>query len=143
MSIAYYNVAILEDNKCNRDIIEKLIEYFGYTSKTYSNGFEFINDYPNNDFDVILTDIHMPNINGLETMKKISELYIEIPPIIVMTADIIENLEQLCINYGIVDIIKKPINIYELKKILLKYINIDVNVKNNKIKGKFCKSTWL
>ncbi len=75
-----------------------------------ANGFEALNDLENNDYDLILMDIHMPVLDGIETTKRIrlEPKWMHIP-IIALTADSTLENRLACIRAGMNEVISKPI----------------------------------
>ncbi len=82
------NVLIVEDSKAIRSLIRIALEESGdFFAQEASNGFEALKMLPTRKFDLIITDINMPDINGLELIGfvKANETYKDIPLIIVST----------------------------------------------------------
>ena len=82
------NVLIVEDSKAIRSLIRiALEEEGGFFTTEASNGFEALRTLPSRKFDLIITDINMPDINGLELISfvKSNDAYRDIPLIIVST----------------------------------------------------------
>jgi two-component system chemotaxis response regulator CheY len=82
------NVLIVEDSKAIRSLIRiALEEEGGFSTTEANNGFEALRTLPSRAFDLIITDINMPDINGLELISfvKSNEAYKDIPLIIVST----------------------------------------------------------
>lgn len=100
-------ILIVEDNKINQMITKKILEKKKMRCTVVDNGLDAIKQVEEGDFDVILMDIHMPGISGIEATKKIREFNKTIP-IIALTATTIEdNLEDFY-NAGFNEFIPKP-----------------------------------
>lgn len=100
-------ILIVEDNKINQMITKKILEKKKMVCTVVDNGLEAIKQVKEGNFDVILMDIHMPGISGIEATKKIRE-FNKTVPIIALTAITIEdNLEDFY-NAGFSEFIPKP-----------------------------------
>ncbi|MCL9805237.1 ATP-binding protein [Flavobacterium amniphilum] len=78
-------VLLVEDNKINQIVTERILGKFGFETQIVENGFEAIERIQHTVFDVILMDINMPQLNGFETTKLIREKGFEVP-VIALTA---------------------------------------------------------
>ena len=76
----------------------------------------------NNDFDLILTDIHMPYHNGDEILKLVREEQKKSTPIIIISSDTEEEVIALALKSGVNAFVEKPINSDKLQKVLKKFI---------------------
>lgn len=89
------------------------------------NGIELVNKYKENPADLILTDVHMPEMSGIEASEKIRE-YEKITgrytPIIALTAGALTEEREKCLNAGMDDFLTKPFSSDEITDILKKYI---------------------
>lgn len=100
-------ILIVEDNKINQMITKKILENKKMRCTAVDNGLDAIKQVENGDFDIILMDIHMPGISGIEATKKIRE-FNKTVPIIALTAITIEdNLEDFY-SAGFNEFIPKP-----------------------------------
>jgi signal transduction histidine kinase/CheY-like chemotaxis protein len=116
-------VLVVEDNKINQIVTQKIIEKSNSTCTIAENGFEAIEILSKNKFDIILMDINMPLINGFETSKKIREMAIE-TPIIALTAYSRNEILDKSKSCGINDILIKPFEPNKLFEIIANQINI-------------------
>ena len=114
-------VLIVDDNKVNILIAERIIKKFNPEITTCMNGFDAIELIKNNNYDIVLLDHMMPEIDGIETMKELKSLNIKLPIIFALTANSYDGLKEMYINEGFDDYIAKPINIKELNKLLQNY----------------------
>ncbi len=115
------NILVVEDNIINMKIVLKMLQKLKILNISQaSNGLEALNLIKNNTFDIILMDVHMPELNGLETTKKIRDFNIQIP-IIAMTASTFDNEIKQCMDSGMTDKLLKPFTLLDLKKILTKW----------------------
>jgi serine/threonine protein kinase/CheY-like chemotaxis protein len=102
---------VVDDNEVNRDMLSRRLSRKGYQVKTASNGHEALKMVENGSFDLILLDIMMPGLNGIEVLKILRQKYSTAElPIIMATAkdrseDVVEALEL-----GANDYVTKPID---------------------------------
>jgi len=113
-------ILVAEDNLVNQKLINQWLNNMGYHPDTAGNGHEVIDALNRQSYDVILMDIHMPEMDGLEATKQILA---KIPagkrPIIVaLTAGVVDADKVLCIEAGMSQFLSKPFKVEELVKIL-------------------------
>jgi signal transduction histidine kinase/CheY-like chemotaxis protein len=102
-------ILVVDDNKLNLMITKKIVENANAFCETIDNGYGAINLTKNKQFDLILMDVHMPNIDGLEATRQIRKFNKNIP-IIALTAVDFETNQQAILESGMNDIISKPFN---------------------------------
>lgn len=103
-------VLIVEDNKINQMITKKMIENKGMTCEMIDNGEEAISIIKaDNEFDLVLMDVHLPGINGTLATAEIRKFNKKIPIIALTAISLNENREML-LSYGMTDVITKPFN---------------------------------
>ncbi|WP_299903302.1 response regulator [uncultured Aquimarina sp.] len=100
-------VLVVEDNKINQLITRKILEKNKMICDVADNGNIAINKTKDNDFDLILMDIHMPGISGIEATKQIREFNTKIPIVALTAVTLDDNLDEFY-NNGFNDIIPKP-----------------------------------
>ncbi|MDN3724578.1 response regulator [Aequorivita sp. SDUM287046] len=100
-------VMIVEDNKINQMITKKILEKKNMVCTVVDNGMDAIKFAKEEDFDIILMDIHMPGISGIEATKKIREFNKTVPIIALTAITIEENLEDFY-KAGFNEFIPKP-----------------------------------
>lgn len=115
------NVLIAEDNKINMALIRELFIKFGAVTDQAVNGKEAIEKLKSNLYDVILMDIHMPVMNGLEATRFIRKEISPTIPIIALTASAMQVDREEAIAAGMDDFISKPIDVELLENVLRKY----------------------
>ncbi|MBN1184374.1 MAG: response regulator [Bacteroidales bacterium] len=114
-------ILIVEDDVANYIYIQEILENAGmkiFLSENGAEAVEFVSR--NTDIDIILMDMKMPVMDGLEATKRIKEKYSHIP-IIMQTAFAQTDDRQMAINGGCDDYISKPFNIDELLELINKY----------------------
>lgn len=114
-----FKLLLVEDNKLNQIVVKFSLKRFGYDIVTANNGFEAIEEFKQNDFDFILMDVMMPEMDGLEATKQIRLLENgQNIPIIALTADVITATENKCMECGMSAHMSKPFEVGKLFDIL-------------------------
>jgi CheY-like chemotaxis protein/HPt (histidine-containing phosphotransfer) domain-containing protein len=104
----------------NQEVGLRILQHIGYTADVAASGKEVLALLRNQTYDVILMDVQMPEMDGLETTKYICEQWSadERPRIIAMTANAMEEDRQRCLAAGMDDYVSKPIRLEELRAAL-------------------------
>ncbi|OAQ40474.1 hypothetical protein A5893_05875 [Pedobacter psychrophilus] len=123
----YLNAKILvvDDNEINRILATRVLAKFGLEVVCADNGFEAIALLQSKDFDLVLMDIHMPELSGYETVKKLRENnddYFNNLPIIALTASILKDDIGEINESGMIDYQLKPFKPDELYAKIIKHI---------------------
>ncbi len=120
------HVLVVEDNQSNAYYIEKLIEVRGVQSTVACDGESALEKIAEEDFQLILLDLHMPGIGGIETLKRLRQFESQQnkahAPVIILTADASEDAKQQSIEYGADGLLTKPIRPPAVYEILSKYL---------------------
>lgn len=114
-SLDNVKILIAEDDLINQSLIYEMLKRKGIIPTVVENGLEMINQYKQKKYDVLLVDIHMPVMGGLETAKKIREMDSQVP-IIALTAAVLPEEKESYYAAGINKIVEKPIAIDTLLK---------------------------
>jgi signal transduction histidine kinase/CheY-like chemotaxis protein len=116
-------VLLAEDNLINSKIAQVLLEKQGINVTIVNDGKEAVEATKTNDFDAVLMDLHMPNMDGFEAAKQIhNSPNTKDLPIIAMTAAVMQQDRENCVAAGMVDFIAKPFDQNEFIDILYKWI---------------------
>lgn len=115
------HVLIVDDNRINQKVTQKTLERRNIKSSLADDGAQAVAMSKANDYDLILMDINMPNINGMEASIMIREFDKNIPIIALTAVELDEGREEI-LNSGINDIIHKPYNIPEFLNTIFKYL---------------------
>jgi len=115
-------ILLVEDNLLNQRIVTFSLKKYNHEVVIANNGVEAIEHFREKKFDVILMDIMMPVMDGLEATVKIRELESESQiekrtPIIALTANTMDNDRDKCISYGMDEFLSKPFDIEKLNSI--------------------------
>ncbi len=115
-------ILIVDDNKINQVVTQKVLEQYGIAHNTASNGKEAIEAAKKNGFDAILMDINMPIMNGIDASKAIRE-FNENTPILALTAtNYLDGINELS-SSGINDSIVKPYKTEDLLDKLIAHVS--------------------
>ncbi len=120
------NALIVDDNKLNLLVAEKMLSNENFDCTTIDNGFDAIELAKNNAYDIILMDINMPKLNGIGTTKRIRE-FDKKTPVIALTAVDVTQLNRQIIQAGLNDYLLKPYNKSNLMEIVQKNIENPFN----------------
>ncbi|MEA5479904.1 GAF domain-containing protein [Pseudanabaena galeata UHCC 0370] len=122
------NILIVEDNIINQKIVLLMLQKLGCQAEIANNGSECVNIIyeraSQTAFDFIFMDVQMPVMDGLTATKIIRQASSSEtrPWIVALTADALQEDYNTCINAGMNDYISKPININQIERSLLKYV---------------------
>jgi CheY-like chemotaxis protein len=108
-------ILLAEDNIVNQKLALRLLEQMGYRADIASNGMEAVDSMERQPYDVILMDVQMPEMDGLDATRLIRKLKdIAQPRIVAMTANAMQGDREMCMAAGMDDYLSKPIRINEL-----------------------------
>jgi two-component system sensor histidine kinase/response regulator len=108
------DILIAEDNKINQNVIMHILGKLGYKPQITENGLEAVAACLKNNYDLILMDMQMPEMDGLEATLVIRKALTEQPVIIALTANTMKGDREECLLAGMNDYISKPVKIDEL-----------------------------
>ncbi|MEK7809996.1 MAG: response regulator [Chloroflexota bacterium] len=113
-------VLLAEDNLVNQKLALRMLERFGYRADMVANGLEVLQALDRQEYDLILMDVQMPEMDGLEATRQIRSQYAahKQPRIVAMTANAMQGDREECLAAGMNDYISKPIKVAELMKAL-------------------------
>lgn len=114
-------VLLVEDNKINQMITQKMLEKRGISCNIIDNGEDAIEDVKVNDYDLILMDVHLPGINGTEATTEIRKFNSHIPIVALTAISLNENREML-LSYGMNEVITKPFEPEHFYTVVTKYL---------------------
>ena len=114
-------ILLAEDNAVNQKLALRLLEQMGYRADVASNGLEAIQAVERQSYDVVLMDVQMPEMDGLEATRQIIVRKPERRPFIIgLTANAMQGDREMCLNAGMNDYIPKPIRVAELVEALFR-----------------------
>jgi CheY-like chemotaxis protein len=113
-------ILLAEDNLVNQKVAIHMLKKIGYQADVVMNGLEAIETLQKSIYDVVLMDLQMPKMDGIEATRHIISRFPpeRRPQIVAMTANAMEGDREICLAAGMNDYITKPINIEKLAKAL-------------------------
>ncbi|HET9211479.1 MAG TPA: ATP-binding protein [Thermoanaerobaculia bacterium] len=115
-------ILVAEDNPVNQKVVVLLLEHMGYRADVAGDGVEVLRALQRQSYDLILMDVQMPGMDGLETTRRLrAELPRERQPrIIALTASVLAEQRAACFAAGMDDFLGKPLGAAELEAALLR-----------------------
>ena len=115
-------ILLAEDNATNQKLALRLLARMGYHADVAANGLEALEALERQLYDVVLMDVQMPEMDGLEATRHIRRELPEArqPRVIAMTANAMQGDREMCLAAGMDDYVSKPIRIEELVEALSK-----------------------
>ena len=121
-SFKSFRVLLVEDNPTNRMVSTEILETAGISVDTAANGIEAVASVKKKSYDVVLMDLQMPEMDGIEATRVIrKELNLIHLPVIAMTAHVMSGDKEACIEAGMNGYVPKPIDRRQLFSILQRY----------------------
>jgi CheY-like chemotaxis protein len=113
-------ILLAEDNVVNQKLALRILQQMGYRADLASNGIEAVESVERQTYDVVLMDVQMPEMDGLEATRKICARWQsqERPRIVAMTANAMQGDREMCIAAGMDDYLTKPIRVERLLEAL-------------------------
>ena len=117
------HILVAEDNQVNQLLIDAQLELLGYSADFADNGFEALHLWKTGNYQLLLTDIRMPRMDGYELISQIRALETgtRTIPIIAVTANAMESDRKQCLEAGANDVIAKPFTLEVLRQKLEKW----------------------
>jgi PAS domain S-box-containing protein len=115
-------ILLAEDNAVNQKLALRILQQMGYQADVANNGLEVLQSLERQPYDLILMDVQMPEMDGLEATRQIVRRWTRStrPWIVAMTANAMQGDREMCLQAGMDDYIAKPIRIEELVEALSK-----------------------
>lgn len=119
-------ILVAEDHPINQDVIRMQLSKLGYFGDIFDNGQQALTAYKQNRYDLVLTDCHMPELDGYglvsairehEQQEKLNRL-----GVIALTANAISSEKSRCHQYGFDDYLIKPVSLEQLQNVLNNYL---------------------
>ena len=109
-------ILLAEDNVVNQKLALRLLQQMGYRADLASNGIEAIESIERQPYDLVLMDVQMPEMDGLEASRQITARWAngQRPRIVAMTANAMQGDRELCLAAGMDDYLTKPIRVDQL-----------------------------
>ncbi|WP_141692521.1 response regulator [Paenibacillus pectinilyticus] len=113
------HILLVEDNEINQQVAQELIEERGYRVTLATNGQEALDKLDTGDFDLVLMDIHMPIMDGVEAtaLLRQNSRFRQLP-IIGLTANVVKQDQEAYIRLGMNDVVSKPLDVKRLFQVI-------------------------
>lgn len=134
-------ILLAEDNITNQQVALGILKRLGLSADAVANGLEAITALQTLPYDLVLMDVQMPELDGIETTQRIRDLASTVPnhqiPIIAMTANALQGDREICLKAGMNDYVSKPVSPKTLAAVLDKWLPLDTKVfqPNNAVKN--------
>jgi DNA-binding NtrC family response regulator len=119
-------ILIVEDDEEMGSLLRDFVEEEGFEADTVMNGYEAFRKLVKGPFDLIITDIRMPGLTGLDILPRIKKLQPEIP-IIVITAFGSQEVYQKALERGATAYLEKPIYFHKLRELIHQMVSSPLN----------------
>ena len=118
-SINNMRILLVDDNESNRKVAMLMLDRLGYEYDAVSNGPEAIQAVGHSRYDIVLMDIVMPGMDGLEVAREMRKIGLNGLKIIGITAYVVPDIREICLEAGMDDCITKPMRIKDLELALI------------------------
>jgi CheY-like chemotaxis protein len=115
-------ILVAEDNVVNRVVVERFLKDLRHLVQMASNGREAVEAYERGVFDLVLMDLMMPEMDGLEATARLRDRQSQTGrwvPIVALTACATEEDRSRCLAAGMTDFIAKPVQISDLQRVIV------------------------
>ncbi len=120
-------ILLAEDNEINQKVALRILDKLGYRADVVKNGQDAVNVLKKTDYDLVLMDCHMPELDGYEATGMIRDPKTRVQnpkvPIIALTANAMKGDEKKCLEAGMDDYLSKPVKPKDLSRILMKWLS--------------------
>jgi signal transduction histidine kinase len=111
-------ILVADDNAVNQKVALMLLKRLGYTADAVANGLEVVQAVTAKDYDLVLLDVQMPEMDGYEAARRLRALWRDREPdrprIVAMTGNAMLGDRELCLAAGMDDYVTKPVRLEEL-----------------------------
>ena len=115
------HILIVDDNRINQVVTKRILEKKNFVCEIAQNGHEAISKVKNSIFDLVLMDVNMPDITGMEATREIRK-FNQMIPIIALTALEVEEIREEIHSAGMNDIIIKPYDVHQFYRVVYRHI---------------------
>ena len=112
-SEAKLNVLVVDDNDCVREVLTDLLSRRGHQCESAANGREAMEKVSQGRFDVVITDVHMPEMDGIALARELTRRFSDLP-VMIMTGHLDEHCRESALSAGAREVLEKPFGIPDL-----------------------------
>ena len=122
-SEAKLNVLVVDDNNCIREILTALLSQRGYRCESAANGIEAMQKVRQSNFDAVITDLQMPEMDGIVLTRELRQHFSDLP-VMIMTGQPDDSVVESAMSAGAKEFVSKPFEISELMMRLHQMLHI-------------------
>jgi PAS domain S-box-containing protein len=113
-------ILVAEDNTVNQKVVQQLLAHLGYRADLVASGVEVLDALERQSYDVVLMDVQMPEMDGLEATRRLRSRYgREGPRVIAMTANAMPGDREKCLAAGVDAYVSKPVELNDIRAVLM------------------------
>jgi PAS domain S-box-containing protein len=114
-------ILVAEDNTVNQKVMQQLLAYLGYRADVVANGIEVLDALDRQNYDVVLMDVQMPEMDGLEATRRLRARFgtRALPHVIAMTANAMPGDREKCLAAGMDSYVSKPVELEDIRTVLM------------------------
>jgi len=117
------NVLIVDDSDCIREVLTALLSHKGHRCESAANGREAMEKVAQGHFDVVITDVNMPEMDGITLTRELALRFSDLP-VMIMTGQLDEHCRKSALLAGAREVLRKPFEISEFMLRLHKMVDI-------------------
>ena len=112
-------ILVAEDNTVNQKVVQQLLAHLGYRADLVASGVEVLDALERQSYDVVLMDVQMPEMDGLEATRRLRSRYgREGPRVVAMTANAMPGDREKCLAAGVDAYVSKPVELNDIRAVL-------------------------
>ena len=114
-------ILVAEDNVINQKVVQQLLKHLGYRADLAANGVEALDALERQHYDVVLMDVQMPEMDGLEATRRLRQRFgaNALPRVIAMTANAMPGDRERCLAAGMDAYVSKPVELADVRAVLI------------------------
>lgn len=113
-------ILIAEDNRVNQRLAEKTLQKFGYQADIANDGREALACLSAHSYDLVLMDLQMPEMDGLEATQRLRAAGGRQPFVVALTANAMASDREKCLSIGMDDFVSKPFRLEDIRRVLIR-----------------------
>ncbi|AYA42026.1 aerobic respiration two-component sensor histidine kinase ArcB [Xenorhabdus nematophila] len=114
------NILLVEDIELNVIVARSVLEKLGNSVDVAMNGYDALTMFDPDEYDLVLLDIQLPDMTGLDIARALHQRYSTLPPLIALTANVLKDKKEY-LDAGMDDVLNKPLSVKELTVMIGKY----------------------